>query len=797
MIRFPSRHAVALVSTLLLVACATARLRDEAVADLQEGNYEVGLQKLEQVVKDAPDDLSYRVELKGAREEAVRRLIAEADKARSTGQFDAAEASYRRVLGIEAGNSRATAGLVGLDADRRHTQLVILAQQDLEHGDFEAADARLRTVLSEDPGNIAAAKLQNKIAQARGPMLTSPRLKTQDNRPVTLQFREAPTKAVFEVLSRQTGINFIFDKDVRSDGKTTIYVQDVPVEQAIDLVIGQNQLARQILSSNMVLIYPNNSAKQKDYQDEIVKTFYLNSTSPKEVEGILKTVLAAKTLVINERANAIVMRDTPENVRMAEKLVASIDVTEPEVMLEVEVLEISRSKLQQLGIAYPGSVTFTPTAPGVGNLTLDDLKNQNSSTITVSPLSITLDALKNTSASNTLASPRIRARNKEKAKILIGSRVPVITTAASASGNGGVVSNTNVQYLDIGLTLDVEPTIYPDANVSIRFHLEVSTIIKQLVVPSGNGGTTIAYEIGARNASTLLQLKDGETQILAGLVQDSDTRGASAIPGLGDIPVVGRLFSDHNTNRGKTEIVLSITPRIIRSAQRPGGDISEFWFGTESRSGVGPLGGAAGVAGTAIPVSTATAQALTIAPASSDVSSTGAGATTGAALPLVTAAGGPMVVTSAAVTSALPMVREAQNAPLPHTNLTLDGPSDVKAGDTFDVTVSLQGDPGARRLRAQVRFDGAALQLVGAEPGDVVPSSLNPRVQTLSGGAQLDVTATSDAPFSSGGTLMKLHFKALQARPLTAIAAQLSVVGNDGVSLVSNSPAPLKLVVAK
>jgi hypothetical protein len=156
-----------------------------------------------------------------------------------------------------------------------------------------------------------------------------------------------------------------------------------------------------------------------------------------------------------------------------------------------------------------------------------------------------------------------------------------------------------------------------------------------------------------------------------------------------------------------------------------------------------------------------------------------------------------MVVTSAAVTSALPMVREAQNAPLPHTNLTLDGPSDVKAGDTFDVTVSLQGDPGARRLRAQVRFDGAALQLVGAEPGDVVPTSLNPRVQTLPGGAQLDVTATSAAPFSSAGTLMKLHFKALQARPLTAIAAQLSVVGNDGVSLVSNSPAPLKLVVAK
>jgi general secretion pathway protein D len=795
MIPSNSRCAIALVTTLLLAACATTRLRDEAVADLQQGNYEVGLQKLEQVVKDEPDNLQYKVELKGGREEAVRRLISEADKARAIGQFGIAEASYKRVLGIEPGNSRAIAGLAGLDADRRHAQLVTQAQQDLERGDYEAADARLRSVLAEDPGNLVAVNLQNKVSQARGPMLTSPRLRTQDNRPVTLQFRDAPTKAVFEVLSRQTGINFIFDKDVRSDGRTTIYVENVPVEQAIDLVIGQNQLARQVLSSNMVLIYPNNASKQKDYQDEIVKTFYLNSTTPKEVEGILKTVLAAKTLVVNERANAIVMRDTPENVRMAEKLVASIDVTEPEVMLEVEVLEISRSKLQQLGIAYPGSVTLSPTAVGGGNnLTLEDLKNQNSSTITVSPLSVTLDALQNTSASNILASPRIRARNKEKAKILIGSRVPVITTAASASGNGGVVSNTNVQYLDIGLTLDVEPTIYPDNNVSIRFHLEVSTIIKQLVVPSGNGGTTIAYEIGARNASTLLQLKDGETQILAGLVQDSDTRGASAIPGLGDIPVVGRLFSDHNTNRDKTEIVLSITPRVIRTTQRPAGNVSEFWFGTESRSGVGPLGGGT-VGATGVAVPTATAQALSIAPAS-DVSSTSSAVSGNALAPVTVGGGVPVAAAAAAVTSAAPMVREAQNGPPPRTNLTIDGPTDVKAGDTFDVSVNLQGDPGARRLRAQVRFDGTALQLVSADAGDVVPGSLNPKVQVLPGGAQLDVQATSAAPFSSSGTLMTLHFKALQARPLTAIAAQLSVVGGDGINLVSTAPAPLKLVVA-
>ncbi len=460
-----------------------------------------------------------------------------------------------------------------------------MAQQDLKEGNADLADARLSGILAEDPSYAAAAALRTKIASSRGPVTVTPKLKTRDNRPVTLQFRDAQTKMVFEVLSRQTGINFIFDKDIKSDGKTTIYVQDVPIEQAIDLVLGQNQLARQILSENMVLIYPNTSAKQKDYQDQIVKTFYLNTAVPKDVEGLLKTVLDAKTLVVNERANAIVMRDTPENVRMAEKLVDSIDIAEPEVMLEVEILEISRGKLQQLGITYPSSATLAMTSPsGNSGLTLSDVKNQNSDTITVSPLSITLDALKTTSAANLLASPRIRARNKEKARVLIGSKVPVITTAATASGNGGIVSNSQVQYLDVGLTLEVEPQVYSDNDVAIGINLIVSSIANTVKV-----GDTIAYELRNRNATTKLQLKDGETQILAGLINDTESRSATSVPGLGDIPLIGRLFSNNNTSRDKSELVMSITPHVIRAKARPPGETTEFWYGTESRSGLEPL----------------------------------------------------------------------------------------------------------------------------------------------------------------------------------------------------------------
>jgi general secretion pathway protein D len=806
--RIVGKVFVTVGSLLLVASCASSQLHRQGLEDFDQGRYEVALQKLGDALKSDPGNMTYKLDLKGRHDEAVQKLIAEADRARAAGQADAAEATYKRVLAIEDVNSRARRGLEGVEADRRHAQLVSQAQQDLKNNDVEQADARVRSVLAEDPGYAPATALRAKIEAARGPVTVTPRLRTRDNRPVTLQFRDAATKMVFEVLSRQTGINFIFDKDVKSDGKTTIYVQDVPIEQAIDLVIGQNQLARQILSDNMVLIYPNTSAKQKDYQDQIVKTFYLNTAAPKDVESLLKTVLDAKTMVVNERANAVVMRDTPENVRMAEKLVASVDIAEPEVMMEVEVLEITRSRLQQLGISYPNQLKLnTPS-----KMVINDLHQQDGSTITVSPLSVTLDALKTTGTSNVLASPRIRARNKEKAKVLIGSRVPVITTAASSSGNGGIINNTQVQYLDVGLTLDVEPTIYADSDVGIKVNLEVSSITNRVTV-----GDTIAYEIGTRNVSTLLQLKDGETQILAGLIKDSDTRSASKIPGLGDIPVVGRLFSDHNTSRDKTEVVLSITPRIIRAKPRPSSDTTEFWYGTESRSGMTPLGGGGSTShgGTATPAptfgsATGAAAAGGVAMgdgavrAPTDVSTTGAApdaALGGVGGGAATGGGAPAAVPSQRI-AALQGITEVpsgrpteSDGPAPHPVATLVGPGEVKVGDEFTVTLQLQTDQSIARLRSQIRFDGAAFQLLSGDAGGMVPSETGAKVSGRAGGAQLDINTTSDAPISGSGELMVLKFKALQARPKTAFAAQVTAMGASGAIMGSNTPTPLTVSV--
>ncbi len=774
----------------MLFGCAASQLHRKGLADIDRGNYEAGVSELAAAVDNDPNNLSYKLDLAARREAAVQKLISAGDTLRGSGQLDAAVASYRRVLLINPAEQRALRGIDGVEADRRHLATVAEAAKDFSRKEYDAADALLRSVLNEDAGFGPAIALAAKINIARGPQTVAPRLKTRNNAKVTLQFRDAPTKMVFEVLARQTGINFVLDKDVKSDSKTTIFVQEVPIEEAIDLVLDQNTLARQILSSNMVLIYPNTPAKQKDYEEQIVHTFYLTNAVPKDVEGLLKSMLGAKTLFVDERTSVVVMRDTPDAVRMAEKLVASIDVPEPEVLIEVEVLEIARSRLLNLGITPPTSITATATATGAtaatggaSSLVVADLSRQNANTITVSPISVTANALQTVGNTNTLASPRIRARNKEKAKILIGSRVPVITTSTALLGGTSQASSSNVQYLDVGLTLEVQPTVYQDGDVAIKVGLEVSSITNTITTQQG----TTAYTIGTRNANTLLRLKDGETQILAGLIQDSDTRNSAGIPGLSQIPIVGRLFGSHNSDREKSEIVLSITPHIIRTQARPDNDNTEFWYGTETRSRSSPFGSGGRDLG---------------ASGASDGGSSGSAGpgipTVGPRLSVSQPVAVPPVASPAPVVAAtlpgVPAPPPPPAGPPPHPTVSIEGPGEIAVGQEFDVTVHMATDIGIARLRSQVRFDANALQLLSGSPGDLVPASAgSPTVDTKAGGAQLDVVAT-DEPIQGDGNLMVLRFKALASRNAN-IAAQVSAVGPSGGAMANAASQPLSIAI--
>ncbi len=364
------------------------------------------------------------------------------------------------------------------------------------------------------------------------------------------------------------------------------------------MLLVSNQLEKKVLNENTILIYPNNPAKQRDYQELVMRSFYLANADVKQTLNMIRTLLKTRDIFIDEKLNLLIMRDTPEGIRLAEKLIAAQDLAEPEVTLEVEILEVEHSKLTELGIQYPNQFTvLSPTSTttaltsGIGGivantstvssqLTVEGLKNLNSSRIGIANPVLNLRA--EDSDTNMLANPRIRVKNRDKAKIHIGDKVPVITSTSTSTG----FVAESVSYLDVGLKLDVEPNIHLDDEVDMKVGLEVSNIVREIKSATG----TLTYQVGTRNASTTLRLRDGETQALAGLINDEDRKSASKVPGLGDIPLMGRLFSSHRDHSHKTEIILLITPHIVRNLSRPGAMAEEFMSGTETSVGAAQMG---------------------------------------------------------------------------------------------------------------------------------------------------------------------------------------------------------------
>ncbi|MFN3545121.1 MAG: tetratricopeptide repeat protein [Thiobacillus sp.] len=578
---------------LTLAGCASDRAFREGERLLAEGQTEAGLQQLEQAVRESPNNVQYRTAYIQARDAHLVRLFAEGDAALQAGRDAEAETHYREVLKHHPQSPRARAALAQIEVQRANRKVIEEARAAFERGEAEQARSRLRTVLAREPGNAEALALMKRVDEKIGrPVIAEfPRLAAAYRKPVTLQFRDAPVRTIFDALSRQSGLNFVFDKDARTDTRLTIFAADTALTDALDMLLKTGQLAKKVLSDNTLLIYPATPAKLREYQDLVVKGFFLSNAEAKQAVNMVRTIVKTRDIYVDEVLNLLVVRDTPEAVRLVERLVALADRPQPEVMLEVEILEVNRNRLQELGIQWPTQFSVlaretqtqvlgagTPTATSVDTkvnapLTIELLRGLDRSDILVTPTP-TLNVRKDTGDVSILANPRIRVKNKEKAKIHIGDKVPVITSNVTATG----VTSESVSYLDVGIKVDVEPQVYLENEVGIKVGLEVSNIVQQIK----SAGGTLTYQLGSRNANTVLRLKDGETQVLAGLISDEDRAGASKVPLFGDIPVLGRLFANQRDSLTKTEIVLLITPRIIRNIERPALSEVEFFGGTES-----------------------------------------------------------------------------------------------------------------------------------------------------------------------------------------------------------------------
>jgi general secretion pathway protein D len=578
-------RASTLAVLLLLSGCAAQRLHGEALNALAAGNTSQALQQLRQASEMEPGNAQFRIDYLNERQRAVMRAVALADEAMQRDRLDDARQHWQQVLALDRANERAVRGLALIEGRIRAAASFRDAQRLADAGQTDLAQESVRQILQDQPQHPGALALQRTLADKRA----ADQLAREEQvgaraalrRPVTLQFRDASVRQVFEALARATQLNVILDRDVRSDLRTTIFVTDASVGDTIDLILMQNQLEKRVLNSNTLLIYPATAAKQKEYGELKVRSFQLSNIDAAHMANLIKTMLKTRDVLTDPRTNMLVMRDTPEAIAVAERLIAANDLPDPEVMLEVEVLEISSSRMSEIGVNWPTAVSVS--TPGIGSgadnaLTVGDVRALTRNQLQITPLAVGVNMKLLDSDANLLASPRIRTRNKEKARILVGDKVPVITNLISPqqAGQSSVITGS-IQYLDVGIKLEVEPQVYADGDVGIRLNLEVSSVADVVKTASGQ-----AYQIGSRSAQTVLRLKDGETQVLGGLINDQDRSGAQKVPGLGQLPVLGRLFSTNSGDKKKSEIVVSITPHIIRPLATPDLQSADLWSGSES-----------------------------------------------------------------------------------------------------------------------------------------------------------------------------------------------------------------------
>ena len=564
---------LALAMAMALSGCAHQAI-EESERLSRGGRYEEALAEVDAALRRNPEDPSLRTAHSRQRERVVTQAMTQADLAMAAGRPEEARRLLERLMVLDPEQAR----VLRLAAQLRPAPAAASAA---------ATPTALPTPTREPQGGAPAS------------------LGATFQRPVSLEFRDAPLRQVFEALARGAGINFVFDREVRADTRITIFLRAVSLDEALRVVLATQQLASKVLNDNTVLVYPNTVAKQREHQELVTRSVFLVNADVRQVLPMVRTMTRTRDLHADERLNALVVRDTPQAVALVEALVATIDLPEPEVMLAVEVLEVASDRLDALGISWPTSIEYG--LPGISGLV--DLSTRGLRGSVLNP-ALALALRGSAGSTNLLANLTIRARNREKAKVQIGEKLPVFTTTAAV--NVGV--SASVTYLDVGLKLDVEPSVQLDNDVVIKVALEVSNLLREVRGPSGS----LAYQVGTRMTTTSLRLRDGETQVLAGLISDEDRQRAEGLPRLAELPLLGRLFGVRSDTRNKTEIVMLITPRIVRQISPGAAQTRNIEAGTEAqpgqlplrlrssgRAGVGAASGAPAVAATAAQLATA------------------------------------------------------------------------------------------------------------------------------------------------------------------------------------------------
>lgn len=584
------RRICLLVIVVFLSGCIAGQSSfKEGNKALEEENFDQAVLQYLSAVEDNPNRSEYRMKLYYARHKGALAHKALADKYFEQQRYAQALQEYQLAVELDGGLFAASDGVRKSKKSLQVEQLVRDAEGMIQSNRHSQAKASLDSALSLVPDHPKALELKSAIRRSLFAFVDGVELEVTSTSPIDLNFNKTPLTDVFNILTQLSGINFILDEGVR-DSKTTLFIEKATFAQALELLLRMNKLDKKILNSKTIILYPKTRDKQKQFEDQIIQTFYLSHMDAKKAVNMLRTMLQVRKIFVQEDLNAIVLRDQPEVVKLAAKMLEANDRGNAEVVFDLELIEVNHSDTRELGAKLSNYSLGAGFGKLGGDKILDSGLSAGSSTLNLlassrelNPFDTNLESfysiptatfrfLKTEVDAEVLANPKIRVRNKQKAKVHVGTREPVINVTYTDSN-----TSENVTYLDVGVKLDVEPTVQLDNTIVTKLGLEVSNVSGRDKTTNG----TAVITISSTNANTTLTLKDGEQTVIGGLIRNDSSLTKSKIPVLGDVPLLGEAFNGRDSTKSKREILLSITPHIVKAVQLPQADIASIWSGSE------------------------------------------------------------------------------------------------------------------------------------------------------------------------------------------------------------------------
>lgn len=573
---------VVFLGCLLLGGCAAPTAFQAGEREMAEGQYDKAIGLFAQAVKEHPQSHEYRMKLNLAKLQSAKAHLNAGRQFMRENDFRAAAREFRYAALLDPSVVAASQELNKVQDWLKAEDLVKEAEVFYEQRRYSQSKNLLERVLRLQPENQRARDLLDTIVQEQLVLLDGHELALASTAPITLKFQEVALRDAFAILSRLSGINFIFDEGV-AENRMTLFLEEATFSQALNILLKMNDLGKRVLNPKTIIVFPRTEQKLQQYEDQIIQVFYLSNIDSAKAVNMLRSMLQLRKIFVHEELNALVIRDQPEVIKLAGQILEAADRGDSEVVFDLELVEVSHADTLDLGprlstysisagFGNDTNIVLDTLLPGVPTTNLVDSFSSLESFYTLP--SATFDFAKTLSDSEILANPKIRVKNKEKAKIHIGTREPIATTSTS----GDIVS-TNVQYVDVGVKLDIEPVIQLDDSVITILNLEVSNVSDRTLIPES--GTTL-LTITTTNAASSLILKDGERTIIGGLIRDDYNNTKSTFPFIGHIPIIGDLLSNRSRQNTKREILLSITPHVVRKMELPRPEISTIWSGGET-----------------------------------------------------------------------------------------------------------------------------------------------------------------------------------------------------------------------